>query len=248
MGKFVDLSGQRFNKLLLLKRMKDSVSPGGSKHAMYLCRCDCGNEKIIAAVSILSGRTKSCGCLNKEAGLRKRIQNHYDLSGEYGIGYTQKGEPFYFDLEDYDKIKDYCWKLNEKGYVVTRRGDKSIRLHKFLLNTSGIVDHKDGNPQNNQKNNLRPASISQNTWNRHNSPHNKIGVMGVSFDKSRGKWMATLKAYNTYLLHKRYVSIEDAIKARLEAEAKYFGEFAPQQYLFKQYGIEIQTERYSEEN
>ena len=34
--------------------------------------------------------------------------NTYDLSGEYGIGYTSKGEEFYFDLDDYDKIKDYC--------------------------------------------------------------------------------------------------------------------------------------------
>lgn len=31
--------------------------------------------------------------------------NTYDLSGEYGIGYTTKGEEFWFDLEDYDKIK-----------------------------------------------------------------------------------------------------------------------------------------------
>lgn len=53
----------------------------------------------------------------------------------------------------------------------------------------------------------------------------------------------------------RYSNKEDAIKARLEAEIKYFGEFAPQRHLFEQYGIgingsdiEIQTERYSEEN
>ena len=46
---------------------------------------------------------------------------------------------------------------------------------------------------------------------------------------------------------------EGAIKARLEAEAKYFGEFAPQRHLFEQYGIningsdiEIQSERWSE--
>ena len=53
----------------------------------------------------------------------------------------------------------------------------------------------------------------------------------------------------------RYSNKEDAIKARLEAEIKYYGEFAPQRHLFEQYGIsingsdiEIQTERYSEEN
>ena len=35
---------------------------------------------------------------------------------------------------------------------------------------------------------------------------------------------------------------EDAIKTRLEAEAKYYGEFAPQRYLFKQYGITQQND------
>ena len=35
--------------------------------------------------------------------------NKYDLSGEYGIGYDSNGQKFYFDLEDYDKIKNYCW-------------------------------------------------------------------------------------------------------------------------------------------
>lgn len=33
-----------------------------------------------------------------------KIFNKYDLSGEYGIGYTSKGEEFYFDLEDYKKM------------------------------------------------------------------------------------------------------------------------------------------------
>ena len=35
----------------------------------------------------------------------------------------------------------------------------------------------------------------------------------------------------------RFSDKEDAIKARLQAEAKYFKEFAPQRHLFKQYGI-----------
>jgi len=59
--KVVDLTGQRFGKLLVLRRC-------GSKngHAAWLCRCDCGNEKIMSASSLRSG-TKSCGCLCIEA-------------------------------------------------------------------------------------------------------------------------------------------------------------------------------------
>lgn len=36
------------------------------RHPMYLCRCDCGNEKIICGDYLKSGRTKSCGCLRNE--------------------------------------------------------------------------------------------------------------------------------------------------------------------------------------
>ena len=39
-----------------------------------------------------------------------------------------------------------------------------------------------------------------------------------------------------------YADKDDAIKARLLAEAKYFGDFAPQHHLFEQYGIEVDNE------
>ena len=39
-----------------------------------------------------------------------------------------------------------------------------------------------------------------------------------------------------------YVDKDDAIKARLLAEVKYFGDFAPQRHLFRQYGIEVDNE------
>ena len=35
-----------------------------------------------------------------------------------------------------------------------------------------------------------------------------------------------------------YENFDDAVRARLEGEKKYFGEFAPQKHLFAQYGIE----------
>ena len=50
----------------------------------------------------------------------KEIKNKYDLSGEYGIGWTHNTEhEFYFDLEDYDIIKYYCWyDLFLKRYII----------------------------------------------------------------------------------------------------------------------------------
>lgn len=61
MGRVIDLTGQRFGKLTVL-------SFAGMKHrgALWLCICDCGNEKTATAVNLKTGNTSSCGCYLKE--------------------------------------------------------------------------------------------------------------------------------------------------------------------------------------
>lgn len=62
MGKVKDLTGQRFGKLVAVKIVDRNVSSG----KQWLCHCDCGNDIIVSARALLSGNTKSCGCLKKE--------------------------------------------------------------------------------------------------------------------------------------------------------------------------------------
>ena len=65
--------------------------------------------------------------------------NKYDLSGEYGIGWTTNtNHVFYFDLEDYEKIKDYCWIENDQGYIIAHNihGTQpvNVRMHRIVTN------------------------------------------------------------------------------------------------------------------
>ena len=62
MGKIRDLSGQRFGKLTAVECTKRD------KHgnALWFCVCDCGNETEVIMQSLKDGRTKSCGCYNRE--------------------------------------------------------------------------------------------------------------------------------------------------------------------------------------
>lgn len=53
---------QKFNKLLVIAPV-DSIK---GKSA-WLCRCECGVEKIVKSENLLSGQTKSCGCWNNES-------------------------------------------------------------------------------------------------------------------------------------------------------------------------------------
>lgn len=71
MGKFIDLTGQKFGKLTVLKRIDDHITKGGQHFTMYLCKCDCGNEIKVLAHRLRQGKTQSCGCLKKEA--QKRL-------------------------------------------------------------------------------------------------------------------------------------------------------------------------------
>ena len=57
-----DLSGQRFGRLVVLRREGTT----SYRTAAWLCRCDCGNQRVISGSSLRKGDSKSCGCLRDE--------------------------------------------------------------------------------------------------------------------------------------------------------------------------------------
>lgn len=61
MGSFVDLTGRRFGRLLVLGRATNK-----NRHVRWECRCDCGNSAVPHATSLKSGSCQSCGCLSIE--------------------------------------------------------------------------------------------------------------------------------------------------------------------------------------
>lgn len=62
MGKYNDLTGKRFGKLVVVKRVEDYIGPSGNRGTQWLCKCDCGNEVVKRGANLCSGSTKSCGC------------------------------------------------------------------------------------------------------------------------------------------------------------------------------------------
>lgn len=61
-----DISGQRFGRLLVIKKGPPRIRKNGHTRTVYLCRCDCGKEKTIIPQALKNGDTVSCGCFNKE--------------------------------------------------------------------------------------------------------------------------------------------------------------------------------------
>lgn len=224
-----DLTNQKFNKLTVIKQTEDYVKPNGKHEAQWLCKCDCGNKVVVVGHCLTSGHTKSCGCLQKEkASITQKKYNTYDLSGEYGIGYTFKNEEFYFDLEDYDRIKDYCWCIDAYGYVRGNTKKSKIKFHRLVTGCSDdmVIDHINHNKADNRKFNLRACSQHENNMNRSIVPNNTSGVTGVFWDKKLNKWGAGIGFKGKYIYLGRFENFEEATKARKEAEEKYFGEYS----------------------
>ena len=162
----------------------------------------------------------------------KKKYNVYDLSGKYGIGYsTNTNEKFYFDLEEFDKIKDYRWYVNSRGYLISYIDEfnkKHIYLQRLIMDApDGMdVDHIIHKPLDNRKENLRLATKSQNSMNTGLTIKNKSGVTGVFYKKENNKWQAQI-GYNRKKIYLGYFeNFDDAVLARREAEEKYFGEFS----------------------
>lgn len=224
--KFVDLTGQQFERLKVIKRVENSKKG----EIQYLCKCDCdgeNSEKIIRGYQMQNGSIQSCGCLQKEimSELFKK-HNTYDLSGEYGIGYTLKDKPFYFDLEDYNLIKDYCWYKDNDGYIVSKSEDEFIKMHRLVMNCpSGMdVDHIYHQTYDNRKNELRIVTRSQNSMNQIIKKNNTSGFKGICWDKENDKWLASIMLNYKNINLGRFNDINDAINVRKEAEEKYFKE------------------------
>lgn len=67
MAKALDITGQRFGKLVAL-----SKAPSRSGKTYWLCQCDCGNQKEIQTSHLTNGQTLSCGCINKSKNPNKQ--------------------------------------------------------------------------------------------------------------------------------------------------------------------------------
>lgn len=240
-----DLTGEKFGRLTVMYQTEDYVTPKGKHEAKWHCVCKCGGTVDVIGNSLRDGSTKSCGCLRKEnAYIANKKYNKYDLNGTYGIGFTSNtNKEFYFDLEDYDLIKDYTWSecIRKDGYRTLLSRDintkKLILFHQIIGCKN--YDHINRNTLDNRKENLRMCTHQENSRNRSKQKNNTSGFIGIYWNKSKKKWTSQIHINKKVKFLGIFEDKEEAIKVRLQAEADYYGEFAPQRHLFEQYGIEI---------
>ena len=100
-------------------------------------------------------------------------------------------------------------------------------MHRIIMNPSKgyEIDHKDQNGLNNQRQNLRIVTRSQNQMNKNKQRNNTSGVRGISWDKQSNGWHVTLGIQNKNICLGVYKDLNKAQLVREQAELKYFKEF-----------------------
>ena len=225
-----DLIGQKFGKLLVIDKIGSCTLSNGRKKIKWLCKCECGNDVELISSVLVSGKTKSCGCLKLEKLIERnkagKKYNVYDLTGEYGIGYTNKNIPFYFDKEDYEIIKDYCWHII-KGYPVASIDKHTVSMHRIITNVPNdkVVDHINHNTCDNRKENLRICTNAENVTNVKLNRRNTTGAKGV-YERPSGRYTAYISKNNKKYWLGTYDTIKEASDVYDKKALEFFGEFA----------------------
>ena len=119
----IDLTGQRFGKLVVLKLIPREERTWSNKERAWLCRCDCGNEVIVRQRNLRGARvTQSCGCIRKKAAF-KATNMIKDLEDDFLDSFqdfekflfihrtfrTTVGDISYLNKEEYKKIINYFY-------------------------------------------------------------------------------------------------------------------------------------------
>jgi hypothetical protein len=108
--KIIDLTGQKFGKLTVIERKYLSNKWG---RIIWLCKCDCGKEKIIYGYNLVREHTKSCGCLQKE----RTIENRRFSLGFASMRQTIKA------YKRSAKIRGYSFELTEEQFTKITQKD-----------------------------------------------------------------------------------------------------------------------------
>ena len=175
----------------------------------WKCRCDCGNETIVFTSNLTRGHTISCGCA-RGTGIIGRLVG--DLTVTKHIS-------------------------NNKYRCVCSCGNECIRTYESITQSRTMCCDECAKVRKTQ------ALLESDTFvagtqpsKLHSKPtkSNKSGIVGVNWDKARGKWQASIRFKGKKYNLGRFASKEEAAEVRAAAEKEIFGEFLEWYSRFKQ--------------
>lgn len=206
--------GNIYNKWEVIRY--DKARSNKERHTYYWCKClDCNNEFSVLIDNIVHNKSKSCGCKSHYKSYSAKLNEYYIDKNNPAITHVLllHDKEMICDTEDWENLKQYYWWQTKKGYVQTRNKDigciKFQRIVMKVTNSEDTVDHINGNILDNRKENLRVCTNQKNLFNRGINKNNKSGYKGVSYDKSRDKWVGSIYLNRKHIA-KRFDTKEEA--------------------------------------
>lgn len=203
--KALDLTGKKFGQLTAL------YSEKRNKKIYWICKCDCGNTTAVQTSSLIRNVIKSCGCLQKQAvKSRKQIKQT-----DYSLLHKKFN---HLEVIGFNKYKLIC--RCDCGNIIELYPSVVVSNH---TKSCGCMKNKKASERMNVinktvfKEDTNIAKIASSKI----SKNNKTGIKGI-FKNKKGYYVATIGFKKSKIYLGSYKKIEEAIKARKEAEEKYY--------------------------
>ena len=194
----LDLTGNKYGRLTVLG---DDGTRTKSGKVLWLCLCECGNTTYVRADHLKNGSVVSCGCLNEE--------------------------------KKHERFKDFTNAETDNFIIVDRAYSKNQRIYwncickhcgnHIELQSNQIERYSSCGCKQNRSTKERMAEISDPESLKTNRPTAKstTGVRGVYFNKRKKRYQVFINVNKKPKYLGSYVSLEEAVKIRREAEIEY---------------------------
>jgi hypothetical protein len=163
--------------------------------------------------------------------MTKRPIRAIRVEGDVAYLTLTRGYEAMIDVADIGLVNDANWNVftpnGRNNIYADRRTPTRALLHRVIMGFPAMqVDHINGNGLDNRRCNLRLVTHSENQMNRKGpAKQGTSGARGVSFNKAAGKWIAYIHAGGKHIYLGRFADKDSAIAARVEAAAKFHGDF-----------------------
>lgn len=210
MGAKLELKGKKFGRLTVVEEVGRDVWG----KVLYKCKCDCGSSLVAKSSCIYKSRVKSCGCMRIE-----KITKH-EMSGttEYVIwgGMIQRC----------NNPNDSAYKFyGDRGITVCDRWLKFENFFKDMgKRPKGLTLERKNNNLGYFKNNCCWETRKNQSRNTRVYKTNLLGIKGVCWDNKRKRYRARISINQTDIHLGRFIFLKEAVKARKQAEQRYWGE------------------------
>ncbi|RHU80446.1 AP2 domain-containing protein [Clostridiaceae bacterium OM08-6BH] len=220
-----NILGNKYGRLTVI----EYVGRGDDGRALWKCKCECGNYKVVSGDALRQGHSKSCGCLQKENRQMIIYRNRY---GNLKHAQTSGGKTTRI-YRIWDAMIQRC--CNPKHDKFYRYGGRGINVCAEWKNNfeefyswakrkgydETLTIDRINNDGNYEPGNCRWTNMTIQGLNRGLQSNNTTGHKGVSYLKKTGKYRAYIKIHGKQVWLGAYDTIEEAIRARKKAEQKY---------------------------